>query len=94
MNVLLLILDNDELRYALVPLCLIKQYRYRKWEGQIVGASEDNGTHEEIKQVFDRLGLENGLPRPQRDLRKYLYLKPPFTNIQLIIKIGWIDEED
>jgi len=94
MNVLLLILDNDDLRYALVPLSLIKQYRYHQWDGQIVGHTKDNGTHEEIKDVFDRLGLEDGLPKRQRDLRKYLYLKPPYSNIQLIIKIGWVEDED
>jgi hypothetical protein len=91
MNVLLLILDHDEIRYALVPLSLLKQYHYHQWDGQIVGKDEDNGWHNEIEEVFDRLGLEDGLPKRRRDLRKYLYKKPPFKNIQLIIKIGWVD---
>jgi hypothetical protein len=91
MNALLLILDHDELRYALVPLVLIKQYRYHLWDGQIVGRTKDNGVHEEIEEVFDRLGLEDGLTKRKRDLRKYLYRKPPFSDIQLVIKIGWVD---
>lgn len=94
MNVLLIILDHDELRYALVPLALIKQYRYHQWDGQIVGRSKDNDVHEEIEDVFDRLGLEDGLTKRQRDLRKYLYRKPPFFDIQLVIKIGWVDDEE
>lgn len=91
MNALLIILDHDEIRYALVPLSLIKQYRYHQWDGVIVGRTVD--THEEIEDVFDRLGLENELPKRRRDLRKYLYRKPPFYDIQLIIKIGWVDNE-
>lgn len=92
MNALLVILDHDELRYALVPLSLIKQYRYKEWDGQIVERTPDNGVHDEIREVFDRLGLETGLIKRRRDLRKYLYRKPPFKDIQLIIKIGWVDE--
>jgi hypothetical protein len=90
MNALLIILDHDELRYALVPLALIKQYRYKSWDGVIIGRTVEY--HEEIEELFDRLGLENGLSKRRRDLRKYLYYKPPFHNIQLVIKIGWIDE--
>jgi hypothetical protein len=89
MNVLLIILDQDELRYALVPLALIKQYRYHKWDGVIIGKTID--VHDEIEELFDRLGLETGLAKKKRDLRKYLYKKPPFRDIQLVIKIGWIE---
>lgn len=95
MNALLLILDHDELRYALVPLALIKQYHYHLWDGQIVGKTADvQRIHDEIIEVFDRLGLEDGLPKRRRDLRKYLYRKPPFYDIQLVIKIGWVDDEE
>ena len=95
MNVLLLILDHDELRYALVPLVLIKQYSYHQWDGQIVGRTRDtHDIHWEIEEVFDRLGLEDGLSKRKRDLRKYLYHKPPFHDIQLVIKIGWVDDEE
>lgn len=90
MNALLLILDQEELRYALVPLALLKQYNYKKWDGVYVGRTVE--THQEIEEVFDRLGLEDGLSKRKRDLRKYLYRKPPFKDIQLVIKIGWIDQ--
>ena len=100
MNILLIIWDQDEIRYALLPSVALKGYHYKHWDGQIVGQGAEKvinskgqaiNVHEEIMDAFDRFGLEDGLAQNRQDLKKYLHHKPPYHKIHFVVRIGWID---
>lgn len=93
MNVLLLILDHDEIRYAVLPLKIIREYNYKAIDGMVIGKHNiSSELEEQIMELFDRLGLEDGLPKRQRDLKKYLHAQPPFRKINFVVRIGWLEE--
>ena len=89
MNILLIILDDSMLRYAVVPRYVLKGYHYKHWDGVII--TDDNwpleDVAEEIMEVFKRLGLVKG---HNQDLRKYMHAKPPYTDIGVVLRIGWV----
>lgn len=89
--ILLLILDNDKIRYAVLPPKELSGYKYRNWTNAIV-RTQNEPYADEVMDVFDRLGLETKRPRREQDLRRFLFdRRPNFTNVTQVVSIGWIE---